>query len=302
MIAVTPAVPTSRSPAGPCAGMFFESPDLVTIPGFSFSVTASAGKRAVAKRIAARALAATDFLHRVLGVTPRLALHILDRRDWDRHADVSSFGVTHVSQSGRLIVGAECADAWHSISDYFARHLPADNLAQLIEVHGLDPVNRRGPALAALAESLIAHEVAHLLALQEGITFRSRWLEEAFANYVLVAVLGETDPGGLRRLGSLAEAATRLAGMPTLDEFERNFGQMDVVPSVLAELEICRGVYAAYAANATDPLASLFAALRNAARARDADFEFGRMLAERVHPSIHAIPSRFAAARIGLAA
>ena len=157
--------------------------------------------------------------------------------------------------------------------------------------------------LNALAESLIVHEVAHLYAAQERLAFPTRWLEEAFANYALVAVLGEFDPDGLRRLGSLAEAASLLdADLPSLATFEREFGEMDVVPSVLAELAITRGVYAAYALEGTAPLAKLAAAFRPGMRPRDADYELGRMLATRVHPAIAAIEGAFGHPRAGLAA
>lgn len=239
----------------------------------------------------------------MLDVVPRLALCVLDRDDWQRHADVYAYGITHVSATGDLVVGATAADPWHAISDYFGRRLPARDLAQLVAVHGIDALNRRGPALDALAETLVAHEVAHLLATQEGVSFPARWLAEAFANYALVAVLGETDPSALRLVGSLAEAAARLDGdLPSLAEFERDFGKMNVVPSVLAQLAITRSVYAAYAVYRTAPLAKLFAAFHPARRPRDADHELGRMLATSVHPSIAAIPARFMSAHVGLAA
>lgn len=276
---------------------------LVTLPGFPFPVAASRNERAAARRIARRARSARDLLHSVLGVAPHLALRVLDRADWHRYADVSTYSVTHVADSGELVVGADAADAWHGISDAFARRLPAADLSRLVAVHGVDAVNRRGPALGALAETLIVHEVAHVLAAQEALSFPTRWLEEAFANYALVAVLGESDPGGLRLVGSLAEAAATLRGsLPRLSEFEREFGQMDVVQSVLAELEITRGVYAAYASQRTAPLVRLFAAFRAGSRPRDADYELGRMLATRVHPAIAAIPARFGSERIGLGA
>jgi hypothetical protein len=285
------------------AGRMNVSARLVPVAGFPFSVTASRRERPAAKRIARKALAAANLLHSVLGLAPRLALRVLGRDDWPRGADAAAYGVTHVASDGCLVAGAEPADEWHAVSDHFAEHLPARDLAHVIDVHGLDPINRRGPALRALAESLIAHEVAHLLAAQQAAVFERRWLEEAFANYALVAVLGETDPAGLRLVGSLAEAATALdAQLPTLTCFERHFGQMDVVPSVLAELAITRGVYAAYAARRVAPLARLFASAADGAAACADDEELGRRLAADVHPAIAAIPARFACARIGLAA
>ena len=276
---------------------------LVGVGGFPFAVNASPAARHAARRLAKRVAAAADLLHGALGVAPHIALCVLDRADWLRHADVPAYGVPHVTEAGVLVVGAQPADEWHAISDHFARHLAAPELARVCAVHGVDAANGRGPSLTALAEALLAHEVGHLLAQQQGVHFPRRWLEEAFANYALVAVLGETDPAGLRLVGSLAEAAATLtAGMPSLATFERDFGDMDVVPSVLAELAITRGVYAAYAAGRTAPLAKLFATFDTARRPRDADYELGRMLAERVHPAIAAIPSKFAAPHIERAA
>jgi len=275
----------------------------IAVRGFPFAVIASAHERGAARRIARRAAATCGLLRSVLGTAPSIALRVLDRGDWHRHAEVSAYGVTHVAGNGTLVAGASAADPWQDVSDHFARRLPAPALAALVRVHGVDGENRRGPALDALAESLIAHEVAHLHAAQAGLAFPTRWLEEAFANYVLVAVLGETDPDGLRRVGSLAEAGSLLnEDLPALSTFERDFGEMDVVPSVLAELAITSGVYAAYAVEGTAPLARLARAFRPGARPRDADYELGRMLATRVHPAIAAIADRFGSYRAEIAA
>ena len=276
---------------------------LVGLPWFPFPVAVSAGARAAGERIAQRALAAHRLLGAALGTAPELSLLVLSRDDWDRHADVSSYGVTHVAAGGELIVGAEPADAWHAVSEFLAQRLSAGACAELADLHGVDATNGRGPDLARLAETLVAHEIAHLAARQSDVEFPRRWLEEAFANYALVAVLGETDPAGLRLVGSLAEAAATLTdAMPPLARFEAEFGQMDIVPSVLAELAITRGVYAAYAVDGTAPLARMFATFRSDRHHRDADYELGRMLATRVHPAIAAIPARFAPRTIGLAA
>jgi hypothetical protein len=270
--------------------------------GFPFSVLASRAAVATATRVALRAQDAGELVRDVLGVAPRLSLRVLDRQDWPSHAEAAPYGVTHVAANGDLVVGASAADAWHDVSSHFARSLPARELTRLVAIHGVDSKNRRGPSLEALAESLIAHEVAHLLVAQQRIVFPSRWLEEAFANYVLVAALGDNDPVGMRLVGSLAEAARALdAGMPTLAEFERRFGRLDVVSSVLAELAITRAVYAAYATRHTASLAQLFAAVKTSADP-DADWELGRMLGSRIHPSIASIPDAFAIGRVGLAA
>jgi len=274
---------------------------LTPLRGFPFAVLASEHAGAAATRIALRAQDACDLLRDVLGEAPHLSLRVLDRHSWAAHAEIASYGVTHVANNGDLVVGVTPADAWHGVSRYLARNLPGHELARLVDVHGADPGDPRGPALDALAESLIAHEVAHVLVDQQRIVFPSRWLEEAFANYVLVAVLGTNDPAGLRLLGSLAEAARALdAGMPTLAEFERGSSRTDVASSVLAELAITRAVYAAYATHDTVPLADLFEALRDSADP-DADWELGRLHVPGLHPSIAAIPAAFAAP-VGIAA
>ena len=276
---------------------------LVPLPWFPFPVLASDGERSAGERIAQRAEAACELLAKTLGMRPELSLIVLGREDWPHYAAVPDYGVTHVGQAGELVVGAEPADAWHAVSDFFAARLSPRACARLTDIHGIDPANGRGPALAALAETLIAHEIAHLVAAQAGVEFPRRWIEEAFANYTLVAVLGETDPAGLRLVGSLAEAAATLDdALPTLAAFEAEFGRMDVVASVLAELAITRGVYVAYAWAQTAPLARFMAAFRDVRVDRDADYELGRMLATRVHPAIAAIPARFAPVRAGLAA
>ena len=277
---------------------FDDSGRLAVLPWFPFPVVVSEHARGAGERIAQRALAAYEFVEDALRITPQLSLAILAREDWAAHAGSAAYGVMHVRDDGELVAGIEAADAWHSVSDFFARELPAPALAQLTAVHGVDAQNGRGPALDGVAETLIAHEIAHLAAAQAGVTFPRRWLDEAFANYALVAVLGESDPQGMRCLGSLAEAAASLDNaMPTLAQFEAGFGRMDVATSVLAELAITRGVYDAYASSDTGPLARLLGAFADARARHDADGELASMLARRVHPAIAAIPERFAPVR-----
>jgi hypothetical protein len=275
---------------------------LAAIEGSPFDVRTSAGQEPAARRIAQRALATHDFLDRVIGIAPRLSLRVLDRRDWLRYADDDWYGTPHVSHDGALVVGADPADEWGDVSDYLARRLPPRELARLVAVHGVDARNRRGPSLDALVEARVAYEVARLSITQQRVVFPSRWLEEAFASYVLVAVLGDTDPAGLRLIGSLAEAARALDGdMPTLSEFERGFGAVDAIAQLLGELAIARSVYTTYARSDTVPLAELWNGVRTSTDP-DADWEFGRMLGPRIPASIAAIPDAFAVERMSLAA
>lgn len=139
------------------------------------------------------------------------------------------------------------------------------------------------PDLAGVAEALIAHELAHLIADQAGASFPARWMAEAFANYALVAVLGGTDPLGLHRIATLAEAGSLLAGdTPTVAEFEAARHTLGPVASVLVQLAMTRHAFAAYADAQAEPLARWFAMAREP-REPDADHELGRWLARDVH-------------------
>lgn len=278
------------------------APDAVALeplPWFAFEVLASRGCRPAAVRIARRAERAYWVLRQALDTTPRLRLLVLDRAAWPATADAPDYGVMHVDAEGNLVVGATPALAWTGISAWLAEHLDARTLAGLVRVHGRD-LRTRGPALADVADSLIAHEIAHLIAGQVGARFPRRWLAEAFANYAMVAVLGETDPIGLRRLGALAEAAETVAHhLPRQDEFEAGTS-LDIMPSVLAQLALTRGAYDAYAAAQATPLLRLLRLFREpvvagAARlvpASPTDAELERLLAVHVHPAVAAIPQR----------
>ena len=205
----------------------------------------------------------------------------------------------HVDADGDLVVGATPALAWAGISAWLAEHLDARTLDGLVRVHGRD-LRTRGPALGEIADALIAHEIAHLVAGQAGARFPRRWLAEAFANYAMVAVLGETDPIGLRRLGALADAAETVAHhLPRQDEFEAGTG-LDIMPSVFAQLALTRGAYDAYAAaQATRCCGCCDCSASPSRRARrvlvpasPSDAELARLLAVHVHPAVAAIPQR----------
>jgi len=118
-------------------------------------------------------------------------------------------------------------------------------------------------------------------------------MKHAFANYALVAVLGETDPSGLHRLGTLAEAARALAAS-TPDVSSLGAAQCDLSPfeAALVQLALTRAAYAAYADRKDAPLARWFAHARKknvVPIAPDADHEIGRMLAREVHPELGAL-------------
>jgi len=267
---------------------------LVPLPWFPFEVLSSPGCRRSAARIARRTERAWWILRRTLDVAPRVRLLVLDRDDWPRYAERDDFGVVHLTAAGDLVAGAEPAEAWSLLSAWLREALDARTLARLLHLHGQD-LRTRGPALGAIAEALVAHELGHFFAAASGVRFPRRWLDEAFANYAMVAVLGETDPLGLRRLGSLAEAVESLdAELPSLAEFEARFGALDLVPSVLAQLALTRGVYQAYAAASSAPLARMFHLFRTAvAGDRLPDHELVRLLALHAHPTLAAIPEFF---------
>jgi hypothetical protein len=276
---------------------------LVALPWFPFEVKASAGCRRTAARIARRAERAYWILRRTLDVAPPVRLLVLDRADWPRHAEREEFGVVHLTAAGDLVAGAAPAEAWSHLSAWLREALDPRSLAGLFLLHGQD-LRTRGPALGAIAEALVAHELAHRFAAHAGVRFPRRWLEEAFANYAMIVVLGETDPLGLRRLGSLAQAVEPLAeDLPSLERFEREFGSLDLVPSVLAQLALTRGVYQTYAAAEAVPLARLCQLFQTAVASDTLpDHELVRLLALHAHPTLAAIPASFPPAPFRVAA
>ena len=153
------------------------------------------------------------------------ALLVLDRCDWPHFADLATYGISHFTPADNLVVGAEPADAWHDIARELSRRLPAPAVRALIKVHGARSPACRRARPRRVAESLVAHDLARLIADRAGASFPAPWMRHAFANYALVAVLGETDPAGLHRLGTLAEAAAALAAqtpdVAALDAAER---------------------------------------------------------------------------------
>ena len=257
---------------------------LQPLPWFPFTVAASAGAGDAAGRIARRVEQAYWYLRKVLRFTPRFRLLVLSREDWPRYAEVDAYGIAHYDDRGHLVVGSEPADAWLDVSRAFAAALPAQALRKVRGVHGTHPRDPQVPDLGLMAEALMAHEFARLMADQARASFPLHWLKDAFANYALVAVLGETDPDALHRLGTLAEAAREIesvmprvvasAGRPALTPFE----------AVLMQLELTRAAYAAYADARTAPLGRWFTLARRSASTGRASI--AQLLARDVHPAI----------------
>jgi hypothetical protein len=81
------------------------------------------------------------------------------------------------------------------------------------DVHGAHPVHRDAPDLRELADDADGARARSRDRRPGGATFALPWLKDAFANYASVAVLGETDPTGLHRVGTLAEATRELVAM-----------------------------------------------------------------------------------------
>lgn len=263
---------------------------LSPLPWFPFTVASSPGALPAAERIAARTERAYWYLRKRLGTLPRFRLLVLDRADWPRFADRSEYGLSHFTARGNLVIGSEPAQAWHDVSRELARRLPADVGRELARVLGADPQHGAGPDLTPVAEALVAHDLARFVADSRKARFAAPWVLHAFANYALVAVLGETEPAALRRLGALAEAAGTLAAqtrhVASLGAAARPITPFD---AVLVQLAITRAVYLAYAEHEDAPLVRWFeqaCAAGSGPIAPDADHELGRMLARDIHPAL----------------
>lgn len=261
---------------------------LEPLPWFPFTVAASRGYHDIAGRVAQRAERAYSYLGRLLGVMPRFRLLVLDRHDWPRFAEVATYGVTHFTADGNLVAGTAPADAWRDNARNLARWLPAPALRSLVKAHGRDAAHANAPDLRSASEALIVHEIARVLARQAGAAFARPWLEHVFASYALVAVLGETEPAALHRIGSLAEATRTLAA--ATPPARALGGDLAPFAAMLVQLALMRAAYVAYAEERAAPLARWFALARAGnAQVPDADHELGRMLARDVHPAIGAL-------------
>jgi hypothetical protein len=266
---------------------------LEPLPWFPFTVAASRGRVEAAERVAQRAERAYWYLRKLFKFTPRFRLLVLDRDDWTQYAELATYGVSHFTAQGNLVVGAEPADAWHDIARELARRLPAESVRALVRVHGADRVHPNAPDLSRLAEALVAHDLARVVVEEAGARFPAAWMKHAFANYALVAVLGHTDPGGLHRLGTLAEAVRALeSSTPDVTMLGSAHCALSPFEAALVQLTLTRAAYAAYAEDEDEPLARWFAyACRKniAPITPDADHEIGRMLAREVHPELGAL-------------
>jgi len=279
--------------AAPAAGLVpfpWPTSGLAPLPWFPFTVASSRTTIAAAERIATRTERAYWYLRKRLGDVPRFRLLVLDRADWPRFADRAEYGLSHFTARGNLVVGSDPAAAWHDVSRELHRRLPERAARELVRALGPDPQHGHGPDLTLVAESLVAHDVARFVADSRGARFAAPWLLHALANYALVAVLGETEPAALHRLGALAEAAHVLASetLP-VTLLAAPGGRFTPFDAVLVQLALTRAVYLAYAERGDAPLVRWFehACTAHAGPAMpDADRELGRMLSEAIHPAL----------------
>lgn len=269
---------------------------LAPLPWFPFTVAASPGRLAAAERLATRTERAYWYLRKRLGDLPRFRLLVLDQADWPRFADRSEYGLSHFTARGNLVIGSEPAHAWHDVSRELNRRLTPAAATALMRTLGPDPQHGKGPDLTPIAEALVAHDLARFMADSRGARFAAPWLLHAFANYALVAVLGETEPAALHRLGALAEAAHGLLGQTLpVTALAAPGSRLTPFEAVLVQLALTRAVYLAYAERGDAPLAQWFEQARSAGASPvvpDADHELGRMLTRDVHPALGELVER----------
>jgi hypothetical protein len=260
---------------------------LAPLPWFPFTVAASVDAVDAAGRIARRTEHAYWYLRKLLRFTPRFRLLVLSRDDWPKFAEVAAYGIPHFTADSHLVVGGEPADAWHDVSRELARTLPAATLRSVRQVHGAHPVHGDAPDLRELAEALMAHELARLIADQARAAFSLPWLKDAFANYALVAVLGETDSPALHRLGTLAEATRDLGSITPHPSKLAARSKPSPFDAVLVQLALTRAAYVAYADERGAALARWFNLARKPGSESRGDI--ARVLSRDVHPAIGAL-------------
>jgi hypothetical protein len=260
---------------------------LAPLPWFPFTVAASADAVEAAGRLARRTEHAYWYLRKLLRFTPRFRLLVLSRGDWAKFAEVAAYGIPHLTADAHLVVGSEPADAWDNVSRELARTLPAAALRSVRNVHGAHAVHGDAPDLRELAEALMAHELARVIADQARASFGLPWLKDAFANYALVAVLGETDPAALHRLGTLAEATRALAPITPHASKLAARGKPSPFEAVLVQLALTRATYVAYAEERGAALSRWFNLARKPGSESRGDI--ARVLSRDVHPAIGAL-------------
>ena len=168
-----------------------------------------------------------------------------------------------------------------------ARFLTPRALKGVRDAHGAHPVYADAPDLRGLAEALMAHELARVIADQARATVPLPWLKDAFANYALVAVLGETDPAGLHRLGTLSEATRELASITPHASKLAHRPKPSPFEAVLVQLALTRGAYEAYAEKRGAALSRWFHLARKAQA--QTPTAIARALSRDVHPAIGAL-------------
>lgn len=260
---------------------------LAPLPWFPFTVAASADAVEAAGRLARRTEQAYWYLRKLLRFTPRFRLLVLSRADWPKFAEVAAYGTPHLTADAHLVVGSEPADGWDDVSRELARTLPAAALRSVRNVHGAHAVHGDAPDLRQFVEALMAHELARVIGDQARAAFGLPWLKDAFANYALVAVLGETDPAALHRLGTLAEATRVLAPITPHASTLAARGKPSPFEAVLVQLALTRAAYVAYAEERGAALARWFNLARKPGSEGRGDI--ARVLSRDVHPAIGAL-------------
>ena len=91
---------------------------LQLLPEFPFPVYATPGLEYAATTIAGRFARAYRFLSQMLETTPRVGLLVLSAGDWDRHAAVPTYGLTHYDDGQRMVIApGHPSTFWHPVID-----------------------------------------------------------------------------------------------------------------------------------------------------------------------------------------
>ena len=169
---------------------------LQLLPELPFPVYATPGLEHAATTIARRFARAYRFLSETLETAPRAGLLVLSAGDWDRHASVPAYGLTHYDYGRRMVIApGHSSTFWHPVIDVVGA-ASAHLLEELRTVYA-QPDGHID--LAAHIDLWAVHDLGHAFHLHVAYWFPRKWLMEFFADLCLYTYLATVEPTNSRR-------------------------------------------------------------------------------------------------------
>jgi hypothetical protein len=198
----------------------FAAFDVPALPG-PVPVYYSRGQEARAAGLRDALVRTIDHFAAALKVRARLSLAVLTRADWERVTG-TMYGMpfSYVDRAPLIVVPAEHVMFAEMLGKMVKEDGPAGTVARAAAETSLplSEVTRR------FGDSIVHHELGHILVAQYGIVPPNRWFGEFLANFVMQAYLGESgDDPRLLRFFEVFKARQRSQPVThrALDDLER---------------------------------------------------------------------------------